>query len=106
MSKKKIKSIEELQTELKKVYERVSPETITEFTENEPVNHEVRGCADCPFKVESSISSRIVTDGNIFYHVHCQFDAEKQSIEKYVVKENCTPKDCPLQKGSINVVLV
>ena len=110
---KKIKNVKELEKELKGVYERTDMDIVHSFMEkqdrsitdqldemleeNEPKNHPVSGCCDCPF-VRSKMNSKL----NVV-HNFCIWDGTHSNIQEFIDGDNICPTQCPLKDQAVTV---
>ena len=102
MAKKKsniIDTVIELESELKKVYDRTEPDTIHQYiSDKESKDHRVNGCHNCPFARVLQLAPN--------KHSYCIWDGSMSDISAFVDSDSSgTPADCPLQKSNITVTL-
>lgn len=105
MFKRDIKTVNHLETALKKVYDRTHPEIIHDYLSKEGADtgqgrvHTIKGCDDCPFVRE------IKVDEN-HSHAFCLWDGSKSDISSFIGDNGLgTPADCPLQSSNITTTL-
>lgn len=103
MFKKDIKTVQKLESALKKVYDRTNPEIIHSYLSAEGADiksgrtHSILGCGDCPF-----LQAVRIDEGR--EHQYCLWDGAKGDISSFT-QNGGTPEDCPLQTANITVSL-
>ena len=104
MFSKKIKNVDELEQELKKVYDRTDEKVVKEYVgtaqvvENPIATHTVSGCCDCPFV------KAVQMEGDRVYS-YCIWDGSKSDISELVAIDAASPQQCPLKNTPIRVTL-
>jgi len=102
--KKPIESIQELEVELKKTYDRTDPEVIHEYLSAETAEtagsyHTISGCDDCPFVRNVQVDQEKS-------HTFCLWDGTKSDISPWIGPGTSScPSQCPLRESKITVRL-
>ena len=100
----RILRVDELEKELKRVYDRTAPAVVRQYIDKDSVDapasrtHNITGCSDCPFVRSSS-------NGEGFIHTFCIWDGTKSDIKQFVAADAVTPGQCPLRSSDIQVTI-